>query len=564
MAMGSLARTLDSLQLRDGQPDIEARRRELDGLLPHLTASEVRRLKIQLNNSANDICLELPLELLLCITQHLELEEVITLRSVSRKWNDTFSGDDFCLGIIKTHFRPVWEKYNRCSNADQKLVQKEALIQWLPEAIRGRIRRQHGQYHSMSILRWDGRMNSDWQYMNGRIACRNSHSTISVIDIRTSSMATYVEENRLDFGIWHLSDDYLLAAKNGPISLSAWPLTYPPTRSHESIRLPARVLRISAQKDQVGIVDTAYQVLIWTVGGPLRSVDTSILHESISEFRIGQGLVVFHPLNESCIFVVYEAWSKHFTITKVDPYGWCRVIVQEYVEGRAAVTKFLDLNSLIPGPLKPVGLVHDHRIEVHRSFLAQTSTGAEPSNGRLQSHGISGQTTNPDISPKPFIIVTFDIYQKKFISEEYYIPIKPQIPVLERVCQWRNQIFYPLCGNQIDRTEHMPAQGTEDSLIAINKHHLRANPHIIPCYRFQNSSPCYRPAGSACNVAYYWAGHSEDAEDATVDEIYHRLGGTNSTRRNVIQRDDDFVVLRRSDGWAVWCFDREVQLLGTD
>jgi len=188
----------------------------LDSLLPHLTASEVRHLKIQLGNSTNDICLEFPLELLLCVAQHLDLEELIKLRSVSRRWNDTFSGEDFYLGIIKTHFRPVWEDYNRCLNADQKLVQKEALIQWLPEAIRGRIQRQQGRFHSMSILRHDNMMISDWQYKNGKIAYREIQGALSVKDIRKNSTATYMDQNRLNFGIWHLSDDYLLAAKNGP------------------------------------------------------------------------------------------------------------------------------------------------------------------------------------------------------------------------------------------------------------------------------------------------------------------------------------------------------------
>ena len=171
-------------------------------------------MKIQLNTSANDICLEFPPEILLCIMQYLNLEESITLRSVSRKWNSTFSGDDFSLGIIKTHFRPVWEKNNRCLTADQKLIEKEALIQWLPEAIKDRIRRQRGRYHSMSILRQHGTTNSDWQYSSGRIANKLHPSAIAVRDLRTNFRSNYVDDNRLDLGVWHLSKNYLLAAKN--------------------------------------------------------------------------------------------------------------------------------------------------------------------------------------------------------------------------------------------------------------------------------------------------------------------------------------------------------------
>ena len=173
-------------------------------------------MKIQLQTSTNDICLEFPLELLLCVVQHLDLQESITLRSVSRKWKDTFSGEDFCLGIIKMHFRPVWEKYNRCLNPDQRLIEKKSLMQWLPKAVRGRMRRQQGRYQSMFILRHDDMIHTVWQYKNGRIAYRDIGGSISVKDIRKKSTASYMDQNRLSFGIWHLSDDYLLATKNSP------------------------------------------------------------------------------------------------------------------------------------------------------------------------------------------------------------------------------------------------------------------------------------------------------------------------------------------------------------
>jgi hypothetical protein len=160
---------------------------------------------------------EFPLELLLCISQHLDLEEVIALRFVSRKWNEIFSSAGFCLGIIKTHFQPIWEKWYRCLTADQKLLEKEALMQWLPGAIRDRIRRQHGHYHSMSILPQEPLPFSlDWQYKSGRIAYRDSTSAITVREIRTNLTATYMDKNRLDLQRWHLSDEFLLAAKNGP------------------------------------------------------------------------------------------------------------------------------------------------------------------------------------------------------------------------------------------------------------------------------------------------------------------------------------------------------------
>jgi hypothetical protein len=120
----------------------------------NLGVEEIRRLRTQLNaiTLPNDISL-LPIELLLCIAQHLELLDVITLRSVSRAWSETFSSADFSIGLIKIHFRPIWESRSRVLAADQQQVEKRVLMEWLRGATRRRIRRQNGRYQSMSINR---------------------------------------------------------------------------------------------------------------------------------------------------------------------------------------------------------------------------------------------------------------------------------------------------------------------------------------------------------------------------------------------------------------------------
>jgi hypothetical protein len=141
---------------------------------------------------------------------------VITLRSVSRAWNKTFSSADFCIGVIKTHFRPIWERRYRGLTADQQLVEKEALTQWLPGATKERIRRQNGQYQSMSVYHQSSHLVSEWQYRNGRIASKQSQNSILVEDLRANLKETYMDENRVDLENWLLADEYLVAAKNGP------------------------------------------------------------------------------------------------------------------------------------------------------------------------------------------------------------------------------------------------------------------------------------------------------------------------------------------------------------
>jgi F-box domain len=172
---------------------------------------------MQLNDISipNDISI-FPIELLLCIAQHLDLREIIILRFVSRTWNKIFSSADFSIGVIKRHFRPVWEVRFRCLTAAQQVAEKNALSQWLPEAARDRIRRQQGRYQSMSIYRQSRYTILDWQYKNGRIAFRHGPGAIVVRQLCTDQTATYVDDNRVHFVKWHLSDEFLLVAKNGP------------------------------------------------------------------------------------------------------------------------------------------------------------------------------------------------------------------------------------------------------------------------------------------------------------------------------------------------------------
>jgi len=184
------------------------------------------------------------------------------------------------------------------------------------------------------------------------------------------------------------------------------------------------------------------------------SVDTSVLFESLSDFRISQRLVLFHPLDKSCILVIYQAWSKYFTATKMHPFGTLRIVAQEYVDGKATTTKHLDLDSAIPGPFDPVRPLHDGLVGLHMGFLAPSWTTDAPDSGELDPPSTSDQTEKRDVSTKQ-IMVTFDVYQRKFILEDYYFPVNPPYSLLQRIYPWRNQILCPLRGNRIERGEDM-------------------------------------------------------------------------------------------------------------
>ena len=136
-------------------------------------------------------------------------------RSVSHLWNKTFSTTDCCIGIIKTHFRPVWEARYRSLGAELQIVEKEILTEWLSGACRNRIRRQRGQCHSMWLYRPESSI-KEWQYSNGRLAFHDSVGIFHTRDLRRGVTTTYADHNRSPFVSWLLSDAYLVAVQHGP------------------------------------------------------------------------------------------------------------------------------------------------------------------------------------------------------------------------------------------------------------------------------------------------------------------------------------------------------------
>jgi hypothetical protein len=213
--------------------------------------------------------------------------------------------------------------------------------------------------------------------------------------------------------------------------------------SHESIRLPVPAVRVSAQKNRVGIVTTAHQILIWSIGGALVSVDTSTVHEYLPGFTIRQGLVVFHPLEQNCFYVIYEAWPKHFTSANVYTR---RVVAQEFMGGKPTKIKLLDLRVSTPEPLDLTGPLHDGVVGIHECFQAQLSTPSESGTGGYQRSSRSRQTETNEIHPTAFTMATFDIYQGRFALEDYCISHHHPEDFLRSAFYWRNQIFVPVYG----------------------------------------------------------------------------------------------------------------------
>jgi hypothetical protein len=243
------------------------------------------------------------------------------------------------------------------------------------------------------------------------------------------------------------------------ISLTAWPLNSQ-AGSH-CIRLPGPVLRISAHRNQVGIVTAGYQILIWYLGepgDPLKSVDNSGLDNRLASVRLTQALVVFHPLEQDCFFVVYEIELKRVALSQNHTR---RIVVQEFTKEKLMATKLLDLDSFGALSVSVIGLLHDGIVSVSKVFVGGPSTGSESSAALESRHGF-GKSERGEPNSKAATMVIFDIYQRIFISEDYCLPdslraVHRLDEVLEQAFHWRHQILLPMYGTTLE-VEHMPGR----------------------------------------------------------------------------------------------------------
>jgi hypothetical protein len=208
----------------------------------------------------------------------------------------------------------------------------------------------------------------------------------------------------------------------------------------------------------VGIVTARYQILIWYIGDPgslLKSVDNPELNDHLVEFRLTQVLVVFHPLERDCFFVVYESKKKHAALTQKDTH---RIIVQEFTEEKLMATKRLDLSSFKARSLPIIGLLDDGVVGISKLFVDKPSAGVESEAAFESRHGY-GQNDRGDSNSRAVIIATFDIYQRNFVLEDYCLPdslrgVHCLEEILGEAFHWRQQILIPIYGKVLD-VEHM-------------------------------------------------------------------------------------------------------------
>ncbi|KAG9238297.1 hypothetical protein BJ875DRAFT_437657 [Amylocarpus encephaloides] len=531
--MTSLVEFLDSLRLEDGQPDMQARRTELESLVHNISLDERRYLKDQLHPHTfqKDICGHLPTELLLHISSCLDLKDLMGARAVSRAWNRAFTNLDMTLAIVKTHFGPEWKDLLKNENPEMQHEQHQTLSKWLPRAASRRIRRLQGRYYSKSLhkyeevpplegLAWPASRNP--QYCNGRVAYNRDNRSIVVWNLKTNTTAVVMEENRVEIHQWELSDEYIVcweAYHRSP--LFAMPLDDTGQDGMtRRISLPSSVLRVSISHNQVAIITTASEVMIWTIGGSLKLMKTGKLPDTLAGFIEHTTPSIesasFHAHDKHNIYIVYR--GSNLWVPKLGDQGHLpNIVIQEYLEGEWVATHVFQK----PHAHEAANLVKFSRLEDNRAAAISFLERDDVRNGHY-----------PDENA---VIITqmtaFGFYTHIWTSQSSTLPefpfqalkllFTPPMVDTSEILLWRNQILH---FNYYDKR-----------LISI------ADPSLP----------------SWISDLTEW--------DIDIDAIrgpgVNDRGEPTPTRpsRISIQGDDDFVVCSGDEGYCVWFFDKEAE-----
>lgn len=192
--------------------------KRLNTLVQYLTEAEVQDLRLQLNSRSipNDLCSKFPVEIVQEIAKHLDLEEVIRARHVSKSWLDVIGGCETSLKMLKFHFPLVWEReFKHLSRAEQlsdKMSPQRALLTHSEKLAR----RKRGLYLSTTTYQLPTALHN-FQYCNGRIAFQQSTwDPIHVWSLLSNARKSYVDENRESLYPWKLSDSLLICQKRRP------------------------------------------------------------------------------------------------------------------------------------------------------------------------------------------------------------------------------------------------------------------------------------------------------------------------------------------------------------
>lgn len=158
-----------------------------------------------------DFIPELPIEIQIGITAYLDLPDLITVRSVSKRWYESWTQVSICNKLMKEYFRSAFE------NTYIHLPDPEKQSTFIAAADRLHAMR-NGEYQSMMILNYDRDWNEagepapvlDRRYCNGKVGW-SIEGGIKISDLCSGAISTYMLPNRDKVQLWAISESILVA-----------------------------------------------------------------------------------------------------------------------------------------------------------------------------------------------------------------------------------------------------------------------------------------------------------------------------------------------------------------
>lgn len=555
-----LSQVLDDMKLEDGRPDVQLRASAIQHFLKSstLTFGELRLFKAHFDgiNLRHDGIVRLPDELLANAMEHLDLEDFMSMRCVSKDWREKLSNEKLCASLLKVHFRKDWEVMFRSSGDNDRQLKLDIFI----ELCTGRLKRDRGMYDQ--VMHYDylsdpdeDRFYSEWchetcyrkrfQYKSGRIAMRKDPTTIQVNNLRTHVSRRYVHESRYKFDNWFLSNQMLVAYFDKPKPrLNVWQLDE--EDDPRVIHLDCRYSILAAHNKEIAFSATKpsadRSVYVWN-DGHIKKLAHPEFSDSFPDHKVKFCKIFFHPTKENHHFLFYHAFCWPFGGTSREA-GHDVIIVQEYIAGvpygqwHEVLVSCFTRNRLAFETISDDGLVAIlPRMIASPERIASLDLQRPPCNHAMPSASKAGA----------YIFATFNIIRQEFgtISNhlEQFMDIYPQriSPLF-----WRGQGYIPYdIRNPGTDAERRRPEKHDRPYVLVSASICDATKKHLQCVGKHSFTP---ESGLSALAAFCLP---IDIQATTT---------SNEFEKGFMWGDDEFIIFSHSKGYIVWSFNQKKSL----
>ncbi|KAF7899114.1 uncharacterized protein EAF01_008327 [Botrytis porri] len=553
-----LSQVLDGMKLEDGRPDIQLRMSAIQRLLNSstLTFGEMRLFKAHFDRVTFylDGIAQSPDEILTLVVEHLDLEDFMFMRRVSRDWREKLSNEKLCASLLKIHFRKTWEiKFKSLENNDRQLKVDD----FLDMCIR-RLKRDRGMYDEVMHYDYlsdpnDDSFYSKWchedcyrqrfQYKSGRIAMRKDPTTIQVIDLRTHVSRRYMHESRYNFDYWVLSDQMLVAYFDSPKPrFNVWQLDEEDDPRVVHLNCRYEILAAQNKKIAFGVKSPSsnYPVYIWN-DGQIKQLAHPEFGNLYPNHEIKFCEIFFHPIQEDHHFLFYHASTLPLGGTPRET-GSDLIIVQEYIAGVPQGQWNEVLRSCFEKTMLKFRLISDDGVvallsRMYHSPKRRASIQRSPCNHNVSSATNSGA----------YFLMTFNLMTQKLGTISTHLePFLEEFPTPINPLFWRGQATVPYdTRNTGTYDERWKPKGENKpyTLVSSSKcDTTKTNLQCVGKHKFPPHSGLSTLAAFCLPI---------DIEATTT---------SNEFKKGAVWGDDDFIIYSHHKGYIVWSFNQKATL----